>query len=341
MLYDIAASMHIDALFRFINRKKLLVVMYHGVTNKKYDPPVWTQLPAEIFINQMAFLKDSYRLVSLAEVIGAIKGEISLPERAALVTFDDGLKNNYTVAFPILQSMRIPSTIFLTVNFIGTQEILWFDELYLIISGAMNIGRSITLPDGSVVSGSGPDKIWPVYVIFVEALKRVGPEIRSRWLFDLNNKYPILREEWLDDFGLLNWDEVLEMHHSGLVDFGVHTATHRILTELDTTSFEDEIASPKNTLENHLGQVTTSFCYPNGRPALDFDEEHIEYLKNTGFNCAFATCNKLFSPGNDNPFIIGRVPAGHDASSFPTRFRLNTSGLLQFTKSTMSKLKTF
>lgn len=47
------------------------------------------------------------------------------------MTFDDGFENNYRVAGPVLASMKIPATIFLTTGLIGTDQLLWPDRLFL------------------------------------------------------------------------------------------------------------------------------------------------------------------------------------------------------------------
>jgi len=103
----------VDRLFRFLNRDKLLVLMYHGVTEQEHDPPVWTQLPVALFRDQMAFLRDHYRVLSLEECLAAHNRGGRLPERSALITFDDGDHSFASQAFPVLKKYRLPVTLFL------------------------------------------------------------------------------------------------------------------------------------------------------------------------------------------------------------------------------------
>jgi peptidoglycan/xylan/chitin deacetylase (PgdA/CDA1 family) len=332
--------MRLDSLFRYLNRKKLLVVMYHGVTANNYDPPVWTQLPVNVFREHVGFLRDHYSLISLADLASAISGEGKLPSRAALITFDDGLKNNYSVVFPILKQMKIPAAIFLTVDLIGSEEMLWFDELFLLVREIMLLGRQVPLADGTLVAGSTPEEVWSVYDVIVNSLKRSGSEVRNGYMKQLRERHSFERESYLGDFGLLNWQEVMEMERSGLVGFGVHTATHRILSELAESEWEDEIAGAKATMESSVGHEVTSFCFPNGRPGLDFSEGHVEYLKKCGYVCSFTTCNDLFSLGSGDRFQISRIPAGNDATSSSPLFQLNASGLIQFGKRMVEKVTT-
>lgn len=331
-MIGLLAGCRVDHLFRYLNRHKLLVVMYHGVTCREYAPPVWTQLPVSVFRRQLEFLRDHYQIVTLAEVIAALGGKGILPERAALITFDDGMKNNYTVAFPVLKELGIPASIFLTVGLVGQKELLWFDELYLLIQEGGRRDIPLPLLGGCAAEHYIKGKFWEAYVDCVESAKRIGDAARADFLEGLRTKVPIDREPWLEDFGLLDWDEVIEMERSGLVSFGVHTATHRILSELEDSELAGEVLAPRELLTLRTGNEAASFCFPNGRPGADFHPRHQDFLRNSGYRCAFTTENALFDWRTGEPMGVGRVPAGSDGGSEPSYFSLNTSGALEFVR---------
>jgi len=315
-----------DAVFRFINRRKLLVVMYHGITRRDYEPPIWTQLPVNTFREQLECLRQWYVFVTLDDVVAAVRGERELPPSAALITFDDGLKNNFDVAFPVLCELGIPATIFLTVDLIGTEKILWFDELYFLLRQGYDNKVDAAFLDAKVRSDFIDGKIWDVYCAMVEMLKRCGEKERTACLKNLQERIFLNTLSLQDDFGLLNWEQVCIMRDSGLVSFGVHTASHRILSQLPPSEREEEIAMPRRKLEEFIGTPVLSFCFPNGKPGIDFNNEHLQYIRHCGYVCAFTTENRLFLSGVDDPMTIGRIPAGNDATSLLTLFRLNSSG---------------
>lgn len=322
----------IDRFFRYINRKKLLVVMYHGVTRNNYDPPVWTQLPLKSFRSQMEFLRSHYLPIALQDVTAAIRGERALPERAVLVTFDDGLSNNYSCAFPVLQRLGIPAAIFLTVGLIGSQKVLWFDELLFLLQKAMTQGINPELdnPEAELLFQKG--QLWQTYQLTVEGLKRAGATERARVMERLRAEIPLDHKELLEDFGMLTWPEIRSMQRSGLIEFGVHTATHRILTELADDEWYHEIIAPRTTLEKELQKEVTAFCFPNGRPGSDFSAAHLTALRNSGYSCSFTTENALFDCSVGDHMTISRVPAGNDGTSDPAYFALNASGALHLAK---------
>lgn len=303
--------------------------MYHGITTNDYVPPIWTQLPLEKFRQQLEFLRKQYVPVSLAEVVGAVRGGSTLPERAVLITFDDGLKNNYSVAFPVLQELNIPAAIFLTVDLIGSDGILWFDELYFLLLEAAARRIIPDLPDAEAHTLLHRGQVWESYLITVETLKRAGVEARTQFMDNLRADVPLDRHKMMDDFGLLDWDEVRAMHRSGLAEFGIHTASHRILTELTDEEWEREIILPKQNLENRLHTEAAAFCFPNGKPLTDFRPDQLAPLRRAGYSCAFTTETSLFDWTAGDSMVIGRIPAGNDATSDTHCFSLNASGALR------------
>lgn len=327
-LCSIPVAFGMDGLFRYLHRNRLLVVMYHGVTERAFDPPLWTQLPVQTFIRQIHFLRKHYRMVSLREVLESIRTGNPLPQRAALVTFDDGLKNNFSVAFPILQKYQVPAGIFLTVDLIGTNQILWFDELYLLITKGWQSGVRLTLPGQSAQRHYLAGELWEAYVSCVEALKRVGGKARGELMEGLRRSVPLDHAAYLPDLGLLDWDEVRHMQRSTLVDFGVHTATHRIVSELEDTEMEGEIVAPRQRFREEIGHEAEAFCFPNGRAGQDFRESHQELLGKSRYLCAFTTDSDLFDMTRGNRLAIGRIPAGNDSTSAPGFFRLSTCGAM-------------
>jgi len=110
-------------LLRFVNKEKLLIIYYHRVVNERELVGVKLKdmcVDISAFEAQMEFLSSRYNMVSEREVISAMKeGE---PLRcSAWVTFDDGYKDNYTNAYPILRKHKIPATFFVTTGLINKQ----------------------------------------------------------------------------------------------------------------------------------------------------------------------------------------------------------------------------
>lgn len=108
-----------DALAR-ICRQRSIVLGYHGVTEGRLrDDPSLLQLSPRRFSGQLELMVDAgFRFVTMAALARLADGATP-PPGFAVVTFDDGMRNNHDVAMPILREYRIPATVYVTVGFIG------------------------------------------------------------------------------------------------------------------------------------------------------------------------------------------------------------------------------
>jgi peptidoglycan/xylan/chitin deacetylase (PgdA/CDA1 family) len=92
------------------------ILMYHSVPAQANYANRLT-VSAQAFERQMRFLKErKFNVLTLEELGGLISGKKRIPPRSVVITFDDGYRDNYSNAFPILQKYALPATIFIIVN---------------------------------------------------------------------------------------------------------------------------------------------------------------------------------------------------------------------------------
>lgn len=90
------------------------VLMYHHVSPHKGD--IVTVTP-EVFEDQMNHLSQSgYKTLTAEELLSLMKGELTLRQKAVVITFDDGWLDNYLYAFPVLKKYRLNAAIFIITN---------------------------------------------------------------------------------------------------------------------------------------------------------------------------------------------------------------------------------
>jgi len=114
------------------------VLMYHRVdslTEKEKRSPLLRDLtvaPAD-FEEQVKFLvENGYSVLLASEVEQAVAEGRELPEKAVSITMDDGYRDNFEKAFPILAKYKVPATIFLVTNNFGRSDRLsWEDVLQM------------------------------------------------------------------------------------------------------------------------------------------------------------------------------------------------------------------
>ena len=100
----------------------VLCLMYHSVDSEKGKGGIFL----DEFQEHIKWIKDkkTFKMEELKNL------NYTLPQNSILITFDDGYKNNYTLAFPILKKYNMKATIFLNTKFIGEDEAyLNWDEI--------------------------------------------------------------------------------------------------------------------------------------------------------------------------------------------------------------------
>jgi len=105
------------------------VLIYHRFGESRYPT---TNVSAERFREQLAYLMmNNYQVISLAELVSAIDHKTPLPDKAVVITIDDGYRSVYDVAWPILQSFGYPFTVFLYVKGVdsGSKAYMTWDQV--------------------------------------------------------------------------------------------------------------------------------------------------------------------------------------------------------------------
>ncbi len=122
MKKNLFALLHATSVLRLIawlNRHRVTVLCYHGVTNQSglhsHDPHR-LHLQRERFIQHLDYLQSHHRIVSLADFVQARRNHSELPAGAVVLTFEDGFRNFFSVVAPILLERGIPATSFIVTS---------------------------------------------------------------------------------------------------------------------------------------------------------------------------------------------------------------------------------
>ncbi|MBQ6975725.1 MAG: polysaccharide deacetylase family protein [Selenomonadaceae bacterium] len=105
---------------------KILVLNYHQINDNH------TSLAVSVndFDSQMNYLVDNgYIAITPDALLSALEGELELPAKPMLITFDDGYIDNYDNAFPILQKYGLRATVFIIPSFVGKSGYMDWDQL--------------------------------------------------------------------------------------------------------------------------------------------------------------------------------------------------------------------
>jgi len=206
------------------------IVYYHSVS----DDPVRSSVSPGAFAAQIAHLRDGYQVLSLADAVQRLGRRERLPARTVVITLDDGFRDNYEQAFPILMRAGVTATVFLTASYIGTDHL-------------PTLTRTDFVPQP------------------------------------------------------LDWGQVREMQRHG-IDFGSHTLTHALLSQLPLDEARREIRESRRLIEDRLGAPISQFCYPRG----DFSEAVKRLVGEEGYAAACTTRPGL-NDWRTDPFALRRT----------------------------------
>ena len=271
---------------RRLRASRLVIVCYHGVRADDSEVRHWLLMPRSRFAQQLDYLRSRFAVLPLDEALarlsaGALRGP------TAAITFDDGYRNNYTIAWPELAKRDLPATVFLTTGLISTSHTLWTTTVEYAIRGA-------PIHEVDLAEWAGPT----VVLDGLEARARAGYDVKE-WLKELpgNRRQLVLdtlfrrlgsTEAAPSDFAIMSWDQVSELARSGLIQFGAHTVHHEILSRLDDATLGNELRESIDVVAERTGNASRVFAYPNGRPQ-DYDERAVRLLRSLAIQAALTT----------------------------------------------------
>jgi peptidoglycan/xylan/chitin deacetylase (PgdA/CDA1 family) len=317
-------------LARRLNRHRLLVLTYHGVMQSTDGPDSWlnrNMVDTATFRWQMEYLAKTSTCMTLGQAVARLRHGTPLPPNSVAVTFDDGFRNNYTQAFPVLMDCGVPATIFLTTGHIGRgMQLLWTERVARLISGMKR-------PVVRLELGDEPRFWWvrseaereQAASEILKLLKRLPVGLREDRIAELVKQ--VEREEEptsLERYEFLNWDDVRAMAAAG-IEFGSHTVHHPVLSTLDGRQRLEEVVRSKETIERELRQPCRVFSYPNGGVG-DFGDTDRRVLRQVGYTGA-ATQIPGFNDLATDPFAVRRVNIGRGHTRLV--FTAQLSGLWQ------------
>jgi peptidoglycan/xylan/chitin deacetylase (PgdA/CDA1 family) len=336
--------------FKFLfRRNQIVVLMYHRILDSANLGPLDAQflypgmyVTKRAFEMQMEYIARNYNVVTTAQLVSALKQGEDLPRNPCVITFDDGWRDTYTHVFPILRKHHLPATIFLVSDYMGTNGWFWPEKTSFLLSKCLALGglegqwvtSCITIKRSGLSSLLLNPRLTHTkrIVAFVEALKALGAKDRDAIIRELEG---VLKAHHIEttypERLILSWDEATEMS-ANRITFGAHTKTHPILTKIRLPEAEREIVQSKTAIEEHLGTVCSSFCYPNG----DYNDEIKEQVMAT-YSCAFST-HIGFVKRNDDLFALNRVGIRDEASFTRAMFACKVTGILEPIVSVMRKL---
>ena len=289
--------------------KGLIILCYHRVCPDNaqsaaylFDEGVLGPSESE-FERQVKWLKGNFDILSESEILELISNP-SLSNRGVAITFDDGYRDNYELAYPILRAHAAPAIFFLCPGLIDGTTLAWWDLIAYFVKQSAK--PAITL--GGETFQLAERK--PETIVALHDRMKLRPDAETASLLGELSQACQVRfpEEELRRREFMTWEHAREVSCHG-VAIGSHTHTHRVLARLDEPAQRWELQESKLALEKQLGQAVQTIAYPVGRYG-NFTPATMRLAGECGYKGAFSFRTGGNSPAAMNPYDIRRIAAG-------------------------------
>ena len=299
-----------------VSTPKLWILMYHRILPKNdkrfaLEEPGMVVTP-ETFSMHISEVKRHFDIISLPEWVKLKQQNLPLPRKACAITFDDGWADNYEYAFPIIQAEKIPVTVFVVAEKIGTDFQFWPNIIMaLLMSNVSALSAMQNHPLFAKVTQKSPTLSAPIdreYVAaYIAQLKQFSDSEIFTALYDI--KWRTLLNVAMPN-ALMSWEQLLTMQQSGLVAIGSHTCNHkRLMTALSDEELAHEIIASKTIIETQLSSTVDLFCFPNG----DYSPPALELVKNN-YLAAVTTKKGIVTASSCSNYELTRIGIHEEVS---------------------------
>ena len=277
-------------------RKVPVVIGYHRVV-EDFASSADMSIPSMLVSSRMLerhldWIGRRFQFVSLDELGARLDSGDRLDKPIAAITFDDGYRDFYSHALPLLQKKGVPAAVFVVTDLVGTTSVQTHDKLYLMLMRRF-----------------GDQKVKPIDI--AELLQRLGillpngmvlatattPFLATRMLLEFLRQADIQRvltildsevsiaEGTFNPFYSLTWEMLIGIGRAGMI-VGSHTRTHILMTNERRQKVLDEVVGSREELEMRLGTGVQHFVYPDGA----FDTSSVEAVAAAGYRFGYTSC---------------------------------------------------
>lgn len=254
-----------NTLAKFLLRNKVFILGHHSVCAENTSDAYLhlysdLSLPAKKFRSELLFLRKSgHTFVDFSELPTALNKGVKKP---TVIYFDDGFKDNLTVAAPILKELGIPATFFITVGYVGKKNYsatIYYRYLLLLEDKGVDVEFEINK--------------------FKELSYKERLELIERKKIRVPHA-----QAWSDLPVFMDWNDVRTLSSLGFT-IGSHGVTHTKLTECSPEELNNEIINSKEIIQKEISKPVLLFSYPHGR----LNTKVVASIKKAGYRFAVTT----------------------------------------------------
>ncbi|MBF9234420.1 polysaccharide deacetylase family protein [Microvirga alba] len=266
-----------------------VILMFHHVRpwhDRPFAPNRFLEITPEFLDATVTFLKrEGFDIIPMDDVPDRLRSTRS-HKPFAVLTFDDGYRDNLAYAWPVLKRLQVPWTLFVVNDFANGRGRLWWLELEMAIRQLDRVEVTLGNERLIFVTKTTAQK----YVAFDTLHRRLkaGPEEQLRAMIaELSERVGIDPERLVQNL-CANWDELAGLANDPDVTIGSHTLTHPIMARHESSVAASEILESKAAIAKRLGRPVRHIAYPHGDPGSAGSRE-FSLARQSGYETAVTT----------------------------------------------------
>jgi peptidoglycan/xylan/chitin deacetylase (PgdA/CDA1 family) len=267
------------------------ILMYHRIAEDPFDPYLLCVSPARFEAQVRAILES-------ADIVGLdrLRDRASRPQ--VVITFDDGYADNLAAALPIVETIGVPITIFVTSGLLDDKAGFWWDRLALLLHARDEIDIDLPVGEhGMRILLQGKGSAAKTLVALHSRLRALPTSSIEACLVELAHQLGTPMPEPARA-RVMTSGELRAMASSALVTIGAHTVSHEMLAGRPAIQQAEMIGGSKQALERLLGLPVEHFAYPFGDGDA-FDTTSVDTARESGFRTACTGLSGRVSLLND------------------------------------------
>jgi peptidoglycan/xylan/chitin deacetylase (PgdA/CDA1 family) len=281
------------------------ILMYHSVLEdplQQSDSLGGIIHSHSVFRQQMELLAREFHPVGMDELAILLRREEKIPERCVVVTFDDGYRDNFENALPILDQVGVKAAFYVTVDCIEKGQLPWPSRVRFALRTTRR--KTWTEPEGA---------LWPLETeadrgrAFAKACERccrLTGAAQEQFVAGIESELEAGTPPGSKQL-MMNWDEVRKLTERGHV-VGSHTLSHPNVAQLPVQEVRVELEESRACLEKQLNRPVVNFSYPCPALSPHWNEQTVEECRRAGYETAVVTDGGL-ARKQDNPLCLHRV----------------------------------
>jgi len=289
--------------------------LFHRVSPER--DPLWDPMNTELFEKCIKYISKKFKVVLAEELY--LQGKIDSKVKYATIMFDDGYKDNFEYALPILEKHNCKASFYVVTDCINENTPTWT----YIIDYLFHHTKQVIKIDNQILKNleAFHDADLSTKELRIKFIKKLKPELKKTDHKIRNRVIEYFQKVYNDvqiPKMMMNWDDLKIMMNKGHY-IGSHTVTHPALSTISSIEvLKYELGASKNEIAEKLGHESLTISYPVG----SHNDQVMEISQKLGYKIGLAVKQNISNPEEHSLFDIPRIEL-YNESWFKTKLRIN------------------